>query len=66
MSTELLTLKQASTASNIPAATLRKAATESRLNAQRIGRDWFVTPAALREYVADYRPRPNARTESTD
>lgn len=47
---ELMTLIQAAEVIGCRPRTLSKAAHEGKLAAQKLGRDWFVTPQALEEW----------------
>ncbi len=62
-----MTITEAAKASGREESTLRRAAIRGTLKAEKIGRDWLITPAALEDYVANAeRRRPRQRPPATD
>lgn len=60
----MLTLKEAAAKVGGNAATLRRAAIQGRLKAQKRGRDWFVAPSDLEEFAKTYTPgRPGRKPQ---
>lgn len=55
-----MTLKEAAAILGILPATLRRQIANGRLQAQKRGRDWFVTAAEVERYNAESRRRPAA------
>lgn len=53
---EWLTLREAAAASGLAPATLRLLVNKGRIRAERRGRDWLVTRAALENYLDDRKP----------
>ena len=49
---ELLTLTEASRRYGLSPETLRLLARSGRLQARKLGRDWFTTPSAMETYLA--------------
>jgi excisionase family DNA binding protein len=54
---DLLSLREAAVRSGLSASHLRLLARTGRIKAQKIGRDWFTTEAAVLAYLADERLR---------
>jgi excisionase family DNA binding protein len=52
-----LSLREAAASSGISASHLRLLARTGRIKAQKLGRDWFTTEAAVLAYLADERQR---------
>jgi len=62
---ELITLKEAAKLSGFTTRHLRKLATNGEIWAKRLGRNWFTTEKAVREYLARNRkpgPKPKQRS----
>jgi len=56
---DLLSLREAAAVSGLSASHLRLLARTGRLVAQKLGRDWFTTEAAVLAYLADEGARSN-------
>jgi len=56
---DLLSLRGAAAVSGLSASHLRLLARTGRLLAQKLGRDWFTTEAAVLAYLADEGARSN-------
>jgi hypothetical protein len=56
---DLLSLREAAARSELSASHLRLLARTGRLKAQKLGRDWFTTEAAVAAYLADEALRAN-------
>jgi hypothetical protein len=54
---DFLSLRDAAARSGLSASHLRLLARTGRLQAQKLGRDWFTTEAAVLAYLADERLR---------
>jgi len=54
---DLLSLREAAARSGLSASHLRLLARTGRIAAQKFGRDWFTTEAAVLAYLADERLR---------
>jgi excisionase family DNA binding protein len=54
---DLLSLREAAVRSGLSASHLRLLAREGKIKAQKLGRDWFTTEAAVGPYLADERLR---------
>lgn len=62
---ELITLKEAAERSGLSYSHIRYLARTGKLDARKLGRDWFTTEQAVKEYVArDRRPGPKPRKGS--
>lgn len=59
-------LAEAASLLGVQPATLRQQIRSKRLRAKRMGRDWYVTPAALEKYRATYRRDKQPDIEVTD
>ena len=57
MADDLLSLREAAARSGLSASHLRLLARTGRLKAQKLGRDWFTTEAAVLAYLQDERLR---------
>lgn len=58
-SSDRLTLRQAADRLGfLDSSPLRRAITSGKLEAEKIGRDWLVTPDALDAYVEQHKPQP--------
>lgn len=57
MADDLLSLREAAVRSGLSASHLRLLARSGRITAQKIGRDWLTTEAAVVAYLADERLR---------
>ncbi|HYN50773.1 MAG TPA: helix-turn-helix domain-containing protein [Thermoleophilaceae bacterium] len=55
MADDLLSLREAAARSGLSSSHLRLLARTGRLKAEKLGRDWFTTEAAVRAYLADER-----------
>jgi DNA (cytosine-5)-methyltransferase 1 len=56
---DLLSLREAAARSGLSASHLRLLARNGRLEARKLGRDWFTTDAAVAAYLADEALRAN-------
>jgi DNA (cytosine-5)-methyltransferase 1 len=54
---DFLSLREAAARSGLSASHLRLLARSGRLEARRLGRDWFTTEAAVLAYLSDERLR---------
>ena len=62
---ELVTLQEAVKLSGLSPNHLRRLVSEGDLWGRKLGRDWFTTEKAVREYLArDRRPGPKPKSES--
>ena len=52
-----MSLREAAAGSGLSASHLRLLARTGRINAEKLGRDWFTTQAAVLAYLADERLR---------
>lgn len=59
MADDLLSLREAAARSGLSASHLRLLARTGRLEARKLGRDWFTTEAAVAAYLADEALRAN-------
>lgn len=59
MADDALSLREAAVRSGLSASHLRLLARSGRIQAQKIGRDWFTTEAAVAAYLADEVLRAN-------
>ncbi len=59
MGDDLLSLREAAAVSGLSASHLRLLSRTGRLVAQKLGRDWFTTEAAVLAYLADEGARSN-------
>ncbi len=57
MADDLLSLREAAARSGLSASHLRLLARTGRIAAQKLGRDWFTTEAAVLAYLQDERLR---------
>lgn len=57
MADDLLSLREGAARSGLSASHLRLLARTGRIKAQKLGRDWFTTEAAVLAYLADERQR---------
>jgi hypothetical protein len=57
LSTDMLTLVNAAAEFGLQPATLRVLIRNERLMATKLGRDWFVTRRAMREYMENRAPQ---------
>ncbi|HUQ78581.1 MAG TPA: helix-turn-helix domain-containing protein [Patescibacteria group bacterium] len=67
MGDDLLSLREAAVVSGLSASHLRLLARTGKVPAQKLGRDWFTTKAAVIAYLADERLRkkdPHKRRRS--
>lgn len=53
MADDLLSLREAAARSGLSASHLRLLVRTGRIKAQKLGRDWFTTEAAVLAYMAD-------------
>ncbi len=53
MADDLLSLREAAARTGLSASHLRLLARSGRIKAQKLGRDWFTTEAAVVAYLAD-------------
>ena len=62
---ELITLHEAAKLSGLSPNHLRRLVSEGDIWGRRLGRDWFTTEKAVKEYLArDRRPGPKSKGES--
>ena len=62
---ELISLKEAAELSGLSYSHIRYLARNGELSAKKLGRDWFTTEQAVKEYLArDRRPGPKPQTGS--
>jgi hypothetical protein len=62
----LITLKKAAKLSGLSASHLRLLVRQEQIWGTKIGRDWFTTEQAVREYLArDHKPGPKPSKEKT-
>ena len=62
---DLISLKEAAELSGLSYSHIRYLARNGELNAKKLGRDWFTTEQAVKEYVArDRRPGPKPKKDS--
>ena len=59
MADDLVSLREAASRSELSASHLRLLARTGRLKAQKLGRDWFTTEAAVLAYLKDEALRKN-------
>ena len=52
---DLIPLREAAALIGLSAASLQKYAVQGRLQARKMGRDWFTTPEAARAYLESRR-----------
>jgi hypothetical protein len=61
---QLISVHQAATLANLSASHLRLLVRTGRVQGQKLGRDWFTTPAAIAAYVAiSHRPGPKPKRD---
>ena len=59
MADDLLSLREAAAQSGLSASHLRLLARNGKLEARKLGRDWFTSKAAVDAYLADEALRAN-------
>ena len=60
---ELITLHEAAKLSGLSPNHLRRLVSEAEIWGSKLGRDWFTTEKAVREYLArDRRPGPKSKS----
>lgn len=59
MADDVLSLREAAARSGLSASHLRLLARSGRIKAQKLGRDWFTTEAAVLAYLKDEALRKN-------